>query len=84
MDSSDSSYSSVFIVLLVFSISDNMATHLLSNEVFSISSLLIVHLLRLFIITSVLSGDDEKRLILYSFPVCFSFINLLVTTHILN
>ena len=30
------------------------------------------------------SGDDEKRLILHSFPVCFAFINLLITSSLCN
>ena len=57
-----------------------MDTHLLSNEVLHISSLLTIHLLKLFIITAVLSGDDEYRPMLHSFPVCCSFINLLITS----
>ena len=59
--SEEDSSTSVLIVLFVFNTSDNMDIHLLSNEVFTISSLLMVHLLRLFIITAVLSGDDDKK-----------------------
>ena len=59
--SEEDSSTSVLIYLFVFNVSDNMDTHLLSNKVFTISSLLMVHLLRFFITTAVLSGDDDER-----------------------
>ena len=67
------------IVLLVIRVSDKMDTQLLFNGVFNTSSLHTVHLLRLLIIATVLSGCEERRQI-HFFSVCGFLVNILITS----